>query len=50
MGKRTGLPQSRGPGGEQFIKDNNDNNNNNNNNNEYRLWNDTQVHLQSKQQ
>jgi hypothetical protein len=22
MGKRTGQPQSRGPGGEQFIKDN----------------------------
>jgi hypothetical protein len=38
MGKRTGQPQSRGPGGKQFIKDNNyHNNNNNNNTNEYKL-------------
>jgi hypothetical protein len=29
MGKRTGQPQSRGPGGEQFIKDKNCHNNNN---------------------
>jgi hypothetical protein len=33
MGKRTGQPQSRGPGEEQFIKHNNCHNNNNNNNN-----------------
>jgi hypothetical protein len=33
MGKRTGQPQSRGPGEEQFIKVNNCHNNNNNNNN-----------------
>jgi hypothetical protein len=39
MGKRTGQPQSRGPGGEQFVEDNNchNNNNNNNNSNEYKL-------------
>jgi hypothetical protein len=34
-GQRTGQPQSRGPGGEQFIKVDNCHNNNNNNTNKY---------------
>jgi hypothetical protein len=47
MGKRTWQPQSRGPGGEQFIKDNNCHNNNNNNNsiNKYN-YKDIQLYLQ----
>jgi hypothetical protein len=46
MGKRTGQPQSRGPGGEQFIKGNNCHNNNNNNYTNKYNYKDIQLYLQ----